>query len=312
MLHKTALCFLVFFSSAVVAHSQGCSDAGFCTMGAMKPDQPFSKRIQLRLRSVEMTYYRGVTTLTPIVSSITADLNFSLNTKNGFQVKLPYQWVQGKLGQTEGAGDLSLCYTRLLASGHEWNVNASLGAKLPTNSSDKTNAEGLPLPMYYQTSLGTYDGIFGVSAISRKWLLATGIQVPFTQNSNQFLWGKWSTRPDLTTYVRKYDRALDLDRGYDVMARVERNFRFSQFNASVGLLPIWRLRRDVFTNPTGDRVKTNGSTGVAVSALATIGYNLNVRSGFRLLYGKNLHHRDFNPDGLTRESVITFTYTYKY
>lgn len=312
MLNKTTFCLLLFFGSAAVTRGQGCSDAGFCTMGAMRPDQSFGKRIQLRLRSAELTFYRGVTTLTPVITSVTTDLNFSLNAKNSLQVKLPYQWVRGKLGETEGVGDLSLCLTRLLFSGQTWNISASLGTKIPTNYANKTSDEGLPLPMYYQTSLGSYDGIFGASAISRKWLLATGIQIPFTNNYNQFLWGKWSSRPDLSEYVRKYDRGQELNRGYDIMARVERNFRFSQFNASLGLLPIWRLQRDVFTGPTGDRVKTNGSTGVAFTALATAGYNLNAQTGFKLLYGKNIHHRGFNPDGLTRESVITVTFTQKF
>ena len=307
--------FLILFcltAWSVTGWGQGCSDAGFCTMGAMKPDQPFSKRIQLRLRSMDFSYYHGKTTLTPVVSSVTADLNFSLNSRNGFQVKLPYQWVEGKLGRTEGAGDLSLCFTRLLRSGDVWNLNGSLGAKLPTNDSDKTNAEGLPLPMYYQTSLGTYDGILGLSAISRKWLFATGVQVPFNGNGNQFLWGKWNSRPELTDYVRKYDRALELERGIDVMVRGERNFRFSRFNASIGLLPIWRIRRDVFTNPTGDRITTNGTTGMALSAIATMGYNFNVRSAVRVLYGRKVTQRDLNPDGLTRQAVLTVTYSYKY
>ena len=80
--------------------AQGCSDAGFCTMGAMKPDQHFSKKINLKLRSMELSFYRGTTTLTPIIKSVTADLNFSLNSKNTLQVKLPYQWVDGRLGHT--------------------------------------------------------------------------------------------------------------------------------------------------------------------------------------------------------------------
>ena len=42
------------------SYSQGCSDAGFCTMGAMKPDQPYNKKIQLKLRSMEVSFYRGL------------------------------------------------------------------------------------------------------------------------------------------------------------------------------------------------------------------------------------------------------------
>ena len=74
-----------FVGSTITAISQGCSDAGFCTMGAMKPDQSFNKKIVLKLRTMELNFYRGTTTLTPIVYVATADLNFSLNRKTTFQ-----------------------------------------------------------------------------------------------------------------------------------------------------------------------------------------------------------------------------------
>ncbi|MFM7328322.1 MAG: hypothetical protein ACKO3B_06275 [Bacteroidota bacterium] len=278
----------------------------------MKPDQPYSRRINIKLRSLDISYYRGKTTLTPVVYSMTADFNFSLNNKNSFQVKVPYQWVQGKLGNTAGAGDLSLCLTRTVWSGDEWTLSSSVGAKVPVNRSNKTSGEGLPLPMYYQTSLGTYDGIAGLSLLSRKWLFATGIQVPFNSNGNEFLWGKWSSRPDLTTYVGHYGRANELKRGTDVMMRAERNFRFSRLNASIGVLPIWRITRDEFVAGQGIRVKQSGTTGMAMSAIATLGYNFGVKNGIRFLYGKKLTQRSVNPDGLTRRSVFTITYSHRF
>src|SRR3954467_6695923 len=103
---------IVFVSLSIVGFSQGCSDAGFCTMGAMKPDQPFNKKIEFRLRSMELSFYRGTTTMTPIVYVATADMSFSLSKKMSFQVKLPYEAVSGRLAKTSGAGDISLCLTR--------------------------------------------------------------------------------------------------------------------------------------------------------------------------------------------------------
>src|SRR6187402_2382589 len=101
---------LIIFCILIVSHqtfSQGCSDAGFCTMGAMKPDQPYNKKIELKLRSMEVSFYRGTTTTTPIIYVATADLNFSLNSKSSFQVKVPYTMVRsGNLGETEGISDL--------------------------------------------------------------------------------------------------------------------------------------------------------------------------------------------------------------
>src|SRR6478609_11241890 len=93
---------ITFAALATSAMGQGCSDAGFCTMGAMKPDQPFNKKVALKLRTMELNFYRGTTTLTPIVYVATVDMGFSLNSKNSVQVKLPYQAVTGHLGHTSG------------------------------------------------------------------------------------------------------------------------------------------------------------------------------------------------------------------
>lgn len=301
-----------------VCSSQGCSDAGFCTMGAMKPDQPFNKNIPLKLRSMELSFYRGTTTLSPVVYAGTLDLNFSIgDERTFFQVKLPYQAVEGNFGSTSGLGDISLCLTRHIASKGEFDFNVSLGTKLPSNDSDlKDDTHDLPLPMYYQTSLGTYDLIAGLSMISRKWLFATGIQHPLNSNKNTFTWAPWIPvykNGEDAEYVQSYDRAYELKRGTDVMLRVERNFRFSRINFSLGALPIYRISRDEVTvASTGTRVRPEGTTGMALSVIATAGYSFNVHTGIKFLYGKKITQRDFNPDGLTRNDVMTISYFYRF
>ena len=252
-------------------------------MGAMKPDQPYNKKIAIRLRSMDISFYRGTTTLTPVIYVATADLKFSLSQKSEFQIKLPYQMVTGTLANTSGVGDISLCYTRSVYSSDQFDLNWSFGGKIPTNKSDKST-QGLPLPMYYQTSLGTYDLISGISLINRKWLLATGIQIPLNKNNNQFVWSAWDGNPE-EAYVDKYNQAKDLKRGIDVMLRIERNFRFSKFNFSVGVLPIYRIKRDEFTRsdknagPPEKRISPEQAKGLAMSGILTAGYNFDVRSG---------------------------------
>jgi hypothetical protein len=290
--------------------AQGCSDAGFCTMGAMKPDQPYNKKVQLRLRTMELSFYRGTTTLTPVIYVATADFNFSLNQKNTFQLKVPYQFVSGRLANTGSVGDISLCFTRNIFSSDKFDLNLSVGGKIPTNQSDKS-VDGRPLPMYYQTSLGTYDFITGLSLINRKWLFATGIQIPLNENNNQFIWSGWNGT-DEKAYVDLYTQAKNLRRGIDVMLRVERNFRWSQFNCSIGLLPIYRINRDEFTNSDNIRVIREDASGLALSGIVTAGYNFNTRSGVRLLIGHKIIQRDLNPDGLTRELVNSVTYIYRF
>jgi hypothetical protein len=315
-------CLLIVYTLIVVlifsvdSYAQGCSDAGFCTMGAMKPDQPFNKKIALKLRSMEVSFYRGTTTLTPIVYVATADMSFGINSKTSFQVKLPFQAVSGRLANTSGMGDISLCFTRNIFNTEKSDINFSLGAKIPSNHSDKST-HGLPLPMYYQTSLGTYDAITGLSMITRRWLLATGIQVPLNQNNNQFVWKAWDGT-DEKAYVDRYNQAKDLKRGIDVMVRIERNFRFSRVNFSIGLLPIYRVRKDTFTksgklaNTAETRVTPPQAQGLAMSAIVTTGYNFNVRSGVKLLVGHKIRQRSVNPDGLTRELVTSFSYFYRF
>lgn len=292
-------------------HSQGCSDAGFCTMGAMKPDQPFNKKVDLRLRSMEISFYRGTTPLTPVIYVATADLNFGINNKTFFQVKIPYLSSSGSLGKTSGLSDISLCFTRTIVTQDKFNVSLSAGTKIPSNQAD-LEEDGKPLPMYYQTSLGTYDFIAGISFINRNWLFATGVQHPFNRNGNKFTWSSWPDHPS-QAYIKKYAAAYELKRGTDVMLRIERNFRFSRINFTAGLLPIYRLNRDERTNPeTGERVKPEEAKGLALSAIATMGYSFNVRSGVKLLFGHKITNRAVNPDGLTREMVTTFSYYYRF
>ena len=279
-------------------------------MGAMKPDQPYNKNIPIKLRSMEVSFYRGSTTLTPIIYVATLDANFSIGKKNSLQVKLPYQMIQGRLANTSGVGDISLCFTRNIYSSEKFDVSVSVGSKIPTNKSDKTENDR-PLPKYYQTSLGTYDAIAGISLVNRKWLFATGIQVPLNKNNNEFLWGRWAGSDEDPKYIEKYARANQLKRGIDVMVRVERNFRFSRLNLSVGLLPIYRVTNDEIELPEGT-VKPEGAKGLAMSGIGTIGYSFNVKSGIKLLVGHKIIQRDENPDGLTRELVTSLTYIYRF
>lgn len=308
---RIALLLVSLLSFSQQTLSQGCSDAGFCTMGAMKPDQPYNKKIQLKLRAMEVSFYRGTTTLTPIVYVANADLSFTLNRKNSFQVKLPYQAITGRLANTSGLGDISVSFTRTILSSENFDVNFSVGAKIPTNASDKS-IDGFPLPMYYQTSLGTYDFISGISILTKGWLFATGIQIPLNKNNNQFLWARWADSDEDPLYIEKYARANQLKRGTDVMLRVERNFRFSRFNFSAGLLPIYRITNDVIETPPGTETALKDARGLALSAIATAGYSLNVRNGIRLLIGRKIVQRSDNPDGLTRHLVSTISYTYRF
>jgi len=285
-------------------------------MGAMKPDQPFNKKVEFKLRSMEVSSYRGTTTTSPIVYVATADMNFSITKNTFFQVKLPYQAIKGNFGSTSGLSDISLSLTQTLKATDKYDINLTVGGKIPSNKADLSDPtrNNIDFPMYYQTSLGTYDFITGISLKTRDWLFATGLQHPFNQNENTFVWEEWRepVYPDFN-YVMTYNQSNKLKRGTDIMFRAERNFRFSQFNLSLGVLPIIRISKDEIENPTtGLREKLDGTTGLALSTISTVGYSFDVRSGIRVLLGVKLTDREVNPDGLTRNLVSTFSYYYRF
>jgi len=304
-----------------LSYGQGCSDAGFCTMGAMRPSQVYTQKIHFKLRSIEVSYYRGATHLTPTIKAATVDFNFGFNEKTYIQFKMPYMWIKGSLGSTADLGDISVSLTRNVYSTEQYHLNLTVGGKIPTNHSNLDNAntefttdhQRHILPMYYQTSLGSYDFIVGFSYISQKWMFATGIQAALTDNDNDFKYEDWDNYVD-PNYVRSYDMANFLQRGTDIMFRAERAFHFSKVDIRVGVLPIYRILKDqvldvdLASDTFNERKKLEKTTGLALTGLLNAAYHFNTHNSVKLMYGYKFTDRAVNPDGLTRENVLSLAY----
>ncbi len=316
----TLLLTLMLLTTYQVTLGQGCSDAGFCTMGAMKPDQAFNKKVEFKLRSLELSYYQGTTTISPIIRVVNADISLGITKKTGFQIKLPYQFVTGNFGNTASIGDISLAVTHNFLTSEKFDVNATFGVKIPSNKSNLASdgskvpgTEGAEYPMYYQTSLGSFDIVFGGSVISKHWMLAIGYQQALTANENRYDSAQWMQEYPSPSYVQEYPESTLLKRGTDIMLRAEYNFRFVKYNFTIGLLPIFRVKKDqIFDDTTGSYYKLDGTTGLALSALGGFGYNLNVNNTLKLTYGVKLKQRDVNPDGLTRTTVLIIAYLFRF
>ena len=296
--------------------AQGCSDAGFCTMGAMRPGQDYNKKIPVKLRSIDLGFYEGQSNTSALIRAAIIDLGFALGKNYQLQFKTPYVWVNGNFGQTSGIGDLSLSLTRSIVQKPTYDIRGTIGAKIPTNRADLQHEEHeVVLPMYYQVSLGTFDLVAGGSFINKNWMLSVGYQQPLlhlnqnTFNANPSEWGWYDGGMN---YVREHDVGRDLIRGADVMMRVERSFRMSRMSFNVGLLPIFRISKDQALNASGEYEKLEGTTGMALSALFGAVYRFNVLSSVKLIYGQRLTDRTYNPDGLTRKHVINFSYQYNF
>ena len=131
---------LVLLLAQFSPNAQGCSDAGFCTMGAMKPDQTYNKRINFRLRSIEYNYYKGTTDISPKIRAHQIEFNTSINEINTLQIKVPYMFTKGNLGSNQSLGDISLSFTKYVTNWKGGAINATIGTKIPTNNSTATFA----------------------------------------------------------------------------------------------------------------------------------------------------------------------------
>ena len=321
MNHKRicAVLLVLFFSGKALG--QGCSDAGFCTMGALKPDQAYSKKINFKLRSIEWSYYKGATKTSTSVFVTNLDVSMGITQKTGFQVKLPYQWTKGNLGQAGGMGDISLSVTHNVRRFKNFELNATLGMKIPSNKSDRVSqgrqrplSVGLVLPMYNQISLGSWDIVAGASLINEKWLIAVGYQDALTANNNTFKQDEWNEpvypSPE---YIEQYDEATKLKRGSDVMLRLERNFKFARYSFNFGLLSIYRISKDqILDDVSLEYKKLEQTTGLALTALFGFGYNFNINNTVKFSYGYKLTDRKVNPDGLTRDNVMILAYLFRF
>ncbi|NJL13124.1 MAG: hypothetical protein HC913_09080 [Microscillaceae bacterium] len=281
-------------------------------MGAMKPDQHFSRKTPLNLRSVGLSFYAGRTRFESYVYALTLDATLSIREKTAFQIKIPYMYTSGDGWFLQGLGDISLAITHPLVERENYKISFTWGGKIPTSNGDRRWKNGLPLPMYYQPSLGSWDLVLGASYINSGWLLAVGYQQPFTQNQNQFAHEAWeNTGREADVLV--YPESRNLRRRADVMLRIEKNIRFSRLSLNAGLLPIYRFKQDrIESSETLARVDVLNSSGLALSLILGATYRFSVNSEMKVLFGDRLLERKFNPDGLSREQVFSASYFYNF
>ncbi|MGB8192560.1 MAG: hypothetical protein WCF67_11610, partial [Chitinophagaceae bacterium] len=181
---------ILLFTGISEIYGQGCSDAGFCTIGnlaASKHDTAAAHRHQLKFISSFGVGDEDVFIFTPAL-----EYNFRFSERFSVQSKLTVNYASGNLGTAAGLGDLYLSGTYNFKSETHWKTSATLGTKLPLNQGNLKEGNR-SLPMQYQSSLGTVDLIAGVSLISTHWQFAAGWQQPLTGiNRNNFLPAYWT------------------------------------------------------------------------------------------------------------------------
>ena len=298
------LTFGMLISMAAKTFSQGCSDAGFCTIGSLAPSATNDSAFK-HLAKLAFSYGIGEQSTTHV--HVIPELEFSFFKNNTLQIKVPYISVNGNLGSNSGIGDAVLSISQKIISKKNANLTVTVGTKLPTGTTDKS-ADNIPLPMPYQTGLGTTDLILGISYQYKKWKLSSGYQkVLSNKNENRFLHSA-SNSID----ANKYFESNLLERGDDALIRIERNFAIHKIKLSVGLLGIYRLQQDKITDSSGKQFALKGSDGLTLNITGGVQYDFTKHSGVSFLFGRPMVVRSTRADGLTRKLVVTVAYLVRF
>ncbi len=290
------------------ALAQGCSDSGFCTMGAIRPDQPYAERKKVKLHSVEVTQHLGATKYGDRIHASFVDATFTIGTKNTLQLRTPaYVVIEGNMPTVRGWGDIYLSITRQFVSTDQYQLSGMVGGKIYTTATRADNA----MPMYQQTTHGSNDVMAGVSLISKKWLVGIGYQRALNATRNAFQPENF-VATEIEDVAKKYAPSVGLLRGDDLALRIERNFRMARWNFFAGTLLLYRLSADQTLTTGGAMQAVSGSQGLASNLVGGIGYQFNIHTGIRVLMAGKMTEREQNPDGLSRDFVIQVAYMVRF
>ncbi|RLD69961.1 MAG: hypothetical protein DRJ10_20870 [Bacteroidetes bacterium] len=273
---------------------QGCSDAGLCTVSGL--DTGFEN--SNTQTTVQYSTIIGLGEQNALHLTTQFEIIIPTIKNQTVQLKIPYNFTFGNLGNISGLGDLSLTINQRLFSVNKLDFNAVAGLKIPSNDANKSlNAH--PLPMAYQTSLGTYDVILGISTKYRNWHFSFGYQHSFGHNLNEFI--HTDSNPQ---YFNNYNESYHLQRADDIMLRIEKEIKTKNYSLIFGVLPIYHLGDDKIN----DGQDVPNSSGLTLNLNASAVKKLENNSIMKLILAAPIIDREVRPDGLTRSFIIVFSY----
>ncbi|KNB62957.1 hypothetical protein [Chryseobacterium sp. Hurlbut01] len=291
---------LLLQSNHLVA--QGCSDAGFCTINSFQPNNNDS--IKTYHNQIKTGIFFGKADNSISVFGNYVEYNRQIDEQFSFDAKLTTLAQNRNDVSTFGLSDI------FLNANYQANKNLkfTLGAKVPLSDA-RNSKNNLPLPMDYQSSLGTLDLIVGVGYEIKKLQLVAALQQPLTQNENQFLASQYPASSALRGFLstNKFQRSGDvlLRASYPLMIH-------PKIRLTPSILPIYHLKNDRFTNQNNVELEINNSKGLTLNGNVYLDYEINRRNGLQLNVGVPFVVRTSRPDGLTRSFIANIEYRVKF
>ncbi|MFC2150362.1 hypothetical protein ACFLQV_02545 [Calditrichota bacterium] len=277
------------------ALAQGCSDAGMCTLNGMQGTSSEFDQAYLNQFSIGLGYGRGANELNVFNQSLT----YTRTITDGLLLgsKLTFASINGDLGDNNGLGDLYIDARLQMHS----QLSFMVALKLPLDKADATEML-LPLPMDYQTSLGTTDLILGIGITHRKWHLNLGWQQPLSGANDNGFDPVYYLDPAAGNYLP----TNQFRRQGDLLARAVYNMEILQGRASLapGILIIQHLGMDSYKQPFGGETDIEGSDQLTINLSLAASIPVSSRTALKAQLGFPVKAREARPDGLTREVAL--------
>jgi len=302
---KTLLLLLSGISLCPTLFSQGCSDAGFCSLGILKTNASGTgKKYSIAIGANYGAGEQSTSTINPYL-----EYGVKINNHLNGQVKITAVYANGFLGSTFNVGDI-FGFVNYVADPTATNkLNFLSGFKIPLSYANDKNKDGKPLPLDYQSSIGSFDLIEGVNYIIReRWELNAGIQIPVVQkNKNTFFPDEYAD-----PRINNFPPTNNFKRKSDALVRVGHYLflKKSSITLKPNILAIYHLGEDSYENRLGQRESINGSDGLTMNAGIKATKRFKNNNELELIVAAPFIVRDSRPDGLTRSVVLNIQYRF--
>lgn len=293
-----ALLATLFVLLAAHAHSQGCSDAGFCTLTGFKPASSTATKSFKNWFKAGFSYGKADHSISVFGSYL--EWGRQINSKVAINARLT--------ALSQSGNDISVFSLSDIYLSSDYKISRSTrftsGVKIPLTSGNRARG-GLTLPLDYQSSLGTFDLIIGIGHDIKRLRLTAALQQPLFQNKNRFMADDYPSVSALSAFqsTNKFKRAGDILFRASYLLNAG-----TKFTITPALLPIYHLSNDKFTDTDGVEKEIEGSNGLTLNGNIFLDYMISNRNTLQLSYGSPLISRDTRPDGLTRSFVINLEY----
>lgn len=284
--------------------AQGCGDAGACSAGSLGLHESGQNEPRFWMGYAQSI---GLADKESLVLSTDLTINHRLFASTGLEVRIPYLVTIGNLGTTSGLGDLLVSLSQIVVQDEKSVFSIVAGGRIKTNESDK-EMDGEPLPMVYQSSLGTNDIFAGIACHRGDWSLSLAYQHPFGSNKNEYL------RPDSIEIPKnkQYFESAFLKRGDDLVMRFQRTFNTHPDGQVVtGILPVYRIQKDEISR-NGMSEKLPGSDGITINLYFNWLRQIDENKQFNISAAFPVYARKYRADGLTRTAIVSAGLVFKF